>query len=139
MLLEKGYEIFGTSRDALASNFNNLDLLGIKKDVNYLSVDLSDFRSVLKAVDEVRPDEIYNLAGQTSVGLSFEQPVEAMESIASATLNLLEVIRFVNPVIRFYSAGSSECFGDTGTLAATEKTHLILVVLMPLLKAQRII
>jgi len=122
LLLEKGYEVYGTSRDALALNFNNLDLLGIKKDVNYLSVDISDFRSILKAVDGVMPDEIYNLAGQTSVGLSFEQPVEAMESIASATLNLLEVIRFVNPVIRFYSAGSSECFGDTGSVAATEET-----------------
>lgn len=122
LLLEKGYEVYGTSRDALASNFNNLDLLGIKKDVNYLSVDISDFRSVLNAVDVVRPDEIYNLAGQTSVGLSFEQPVEAMESIAVATLNLLEVIKFLNPAIRFYSAGSSECFGDTGTVFVTEKT-----------------
>jgi len=122
LLIEKGYEVYGTSRDVLSSDFNNLDFLEIKKDIKYLSVDISDFRSILKVVDSVMPDEIYNLAGQTSVGLSFEQPVEAIESIANATLNLLEVIRFVNPVIRFYSAGSSECFGETGSVAATEET-----------------
>ena len=122
LLIEKGYEVYGTSRDVLSSDFNNLDFLEIKKDIKYLSVDISDFRSILKVVDSVMPDEIYNLAGQTSVCLSFEQPVEAIESIANATLNLLEVIRFVNPVIRFYSAGSSECFGETGSVAATEET-----------------
>lgn len=122
LLIEKGYEVYGTSRDVFSANFGNLELLGIKKSIKFLSVNPSDFRSVLSAVKEVRPDEIYNLAGQTSVGLSFEQPVEAMESIAVATLNLLEVIKFVNPVIRFYSAGSSECFGDTGVIPATEET-----------------
>ena len=64
----------------------------------------------------------YNLAGQSSVGLSFEQPVETMESIAIGTLNLLEAIRFLNPAIRFYNAGSSECFGDTGGAPADEAT-----------------
>jgi len=68
------------------------------------------------------PDEVYNLAGQSYVGLSFEQPVETMESIVIGTLNLLEAIRFLNPAIRFYNAGSSECFGDTGVTLADENT-----------------
>ena len=71
-----------------------------------------------------QPDEIYNLAGQTSVGLSFDQPVEAIESIAIGVLNLLEAIRFVERPIAFYNAGSSECFGDTGDKPATEDTPI---------------
>jgi GDPmannose 4,6-dehydratase len=76
--------------------------------------------SVLKVAAGVHPDQIYNLAGQTSIGLSFEQPVECMESISTATLDLLEVIRFLGGGIRFFSAGSSECFDDTGQTPATE-------------------
>jgi GDPmannose 4,6-dehydratase len=74
----------------------------------------NDFRSVLQTVARAAPDEIYNLAGQTSVGLSFEQPVESIESNVIGVLNLLEAIRFVERPIAFYNAGSSECFGDTG-------------------------
>lgn len=123
LLLEKGYEVFGTSRDVVGSYFQNLDVLKIKSRVQLLSMDVTDFRSVLYVVDRVRPSQIFNLAGQTSVGLSFDQPVEAMESIGVATLNLLEVIRFVDPLIRFYNASSSDCFGDTGANAATEETQ----------------
>jgi GDPmannose 4,6-dehydratase len=71
---------------------------------------------------KIRPDEVYNLAGQSSVGLSFEQPVETMESVSIGTLNLLEAIRFSGQPIRFYNAGSSECFGDTNGEAASENT-----------------
>ena len=77
---------------------------------------------MLKVVSGVAPDEIYNLAGQTSVGLSFEQPVECMESIAGGTLNLLEVIRYLGAPVRLFNAGSSECFGDTGRTPANEDT-----------------
>ena len=83
---------------------------------------LTDFRSVLQVLTKIQPDEIYNLAGQTSVGLSFGQPVETLESIATGTLNLLEAIRFLGTPIKFYNAGSSECFGDTGNIAAEETT-----------------
>jgi len=83
---------------------------------------VNDFRSVLHTLKCFSPDEIYNLAGQTSVGLSFEQPVETMESIAGGTLNLLEAIRFADYPVRFYNAGSSECFGDTGDAPADEGT-----------------
>lgn len=120
LLLEKGYEVYGGSRDAQMSSFTNLKRLSIDKQVKLLSISINDFRSVLQTILKVRPDELYNLAGQSSVGLSFEQPVETLESISIGTLNLLEAIRFSNLPIRFYNAGSSECFGDTGSIAADE-------------------
>jgi len=122
LLIDKGYEVVGTSRDAMVASKSNLVSLGIHDKVVLTSMAINDFRSVLGVVQHHRPSEIYNLAGQTSVGLSFDQPVEAMESIAHGTLNLLEAIRFVDPSIRFYNAGSSECFGDTGSSPADEET-----------------
>jgi len=122
LLLGKGYKVYGTSRDAQMSSFGNLERLGIKGQVTLLSMALSDFRSVIQVLSKVHPDEIYNLAGQSSVGLSFEQPVETLESITTGTLNLLEAIRFIDRPVRFYSAGSSECFGDTGNHPADEQT-----------------
>lgn len=123
-LLEKGYEVWGTSRDAQAASFSNLAKLGIVSRIHKISMAPNDFRSVLSAISQCNPDEIYNLSGQTSVGLSFEQPVEALESIATGTLNILEAIRFLGGAIRFYSAGSSECFGDVGSIPANENTRL---------------
>lgn len=122
LLLAKGYEVLGTSRDAMATPFSNLIKLNIRDQLQTTSMAINDFRSVFGVVQRFKPDEIYNLAGQTSVGLSFEQPVEAIESIAQGTLNMLEVIRLVDRPIRFYNAGSSECFGDTGSKPADETT-----------------
>ena len=122
-LLEKGYEVWGTSRDAQASAFGNLLRLGIRDQVKTISMAANDFRSVLQAISHSEPDEIYNLAGQSSVGLSFEQPAETLESIATGTLNLLEVMRFTGLPARFYNAGSSECFGDIKGIAADENSH----------------
>lgn len=122
LLLKKGYEVFGTARDVQTSNFGNHARLGIAGRVKLESMAPHDFRSVLQVLRRVEPDEIYNLAGQTSVGLSFDQPVETLDSIAQGTLNLLEVIRFNSRPVRFYNAGSSECFGDTGSQGATEDT-----------------
>ena len=122
LLLEKGYEVCGTSRDAQMSSFQNLVRLGIRDRVKLASMSLTDFRSVLQVLNKVQPDEVYNLAGQSSVGLSFEQPVETLESIATGTLNLLEAIRFIGAPIRLYNAGSSECFGETGEAGADEST-----------------
>ena len=123
-LLGLGYRVVGTSRDAQMCDTSRLQRLGIADDIEIVSLAPNDFRSVLKVVSGTAPDEIYNLAGQTSVGLSFEQPVECMESISAATLNLLEVIRYLGKGIRFFSAGSSECFGDSGRTPATEETPL---------------
>ncbi|MEQ9372511.1 MAG: GDP-mannose 4,6-dehydratase [Coleofasciculus chthonoplastes F3-SA18-01] len=122
LLLNEGYSVCGTSRDAQMSSFQNLVLLGIRDQVKLESAALTDFRSVLQVLMKNQPDEVYNLAGQSSVGLSFEQPVETLESISIGTLNLLEAIRFTGEPIKFYNAGSSECFGDIGTEAADETT-----------------
>ncbi len=122
LLLEKGYEVYGTSRDAQLSTFINLHRLGIYDDVEFYSTALTDFRSVLQVLSHVEPDELYNLAGQSSVGLSFQQPVEALESISLGTLNLLESIRFLGITTRIYNASSSECFGDTAGVPANEST-----------------
>jgi GDPmannose 4,6-dehydratase len=120
LLLDKGYRVIGTSRDATTNSFANLQRLGIADRIGTASMVLTDFRSVLQTLDRVEPDEIYNLAGQSSVGLSFQQPVETLDSIAGGTINLLEAVRFTGRSARLYNAGSSECFGDTGGRAANE-------------------
>jgi GDPmannose 4,6-dehydratase len=122
LLLEKGYRVCGTSRDAQVANFANLDRLSITDHVERESMVLTDFRSTLQTITKTKPDEVYNLAGQSSVALSFQQPVETIDSISVGTLNLLEAVRFLGSDIRIYNASSSECFGDTGAEAATEQT-----------------
>ena len=122
LLLDKGYAVHGTSRDAEASAFSGLSALGVRDRVTVHSTALTDFRSVLQTIAKVEPDEIYNLSGQSSVGLSFQQPVETLESIATSTLNVLETLRFLAAPVRFYNAGSSECFGNTGEDPADEET-----------------
>jgi GDPmannose 4,6-dehydratase len=123
LLLEKDYIIIGTSRDAQLSSFSNLKKLGIYDKISFETMALSDYRSVLNVVMNTLPDEIYNLAGQTSVALSFQQPVETIESIIIGTLNLLEAIRFTKKEIKFYNAGSSECFGNTSSSGANEESE----------------
>lgn len=122
LLLAKGYQVTGTSRDAQVSSFSNLVRLGIREEVTLESMVLTDFRSTLQTLRKAMPDEVYNLAGQSSVGLSFQQPVETMESVALGTLNLLEAIRFLELETRLYNASSSDCFGDTGGQSADEDT-----------------
>lgn len=120
LLLGKGYRVVGTSRDALMGHFTGLTALGIRTQVSIVSMALNDFRSVLQTLNRVAPNEIYNLAGQSSVGLSFDQPMETIESVAIGSLNLLEAIRFTGRDIRLYNAGSSECFGNSGELPCNE-------------------
>ena len=122
LLLEKGCEVYGGTRNVQTSTFSNLVKLGIKDEVNLVTININDFRSVLQSIFDIKPDEIYNLAGQSSVSLSFEQPVETLESISTGTLNILEAIRFSKIPIRFYNAGSSECFGNGGIIPANELT-----------------
>ena len=121
-LLQKGYEVTGTSRDVRVTSLKNLDRLGIRGKVTLILVDLTNFQSVLQALQNVRPEEVYNLAGQSSVALSFERPVETMESIVVATLNLLEAMRLSKRATRFFSPASGECFGDTDGKPADEGT-----------------
>jgi len=121
-LLAKGYDVWGTSRDAQASSFSNLQALSILDKVHLVSMSQSDFRSVFTALETSDPDEVYFLAGQSSVGLSFELPVETLESITVGTLNMLEAIRLRRRPVKLYHASSSECFGDVGNIAADEHT-----------------
>lgn len=121
-LLSLGYRVAGTSRDGEMMRGANLERLGIRDAVSIHSMATADFRSIIQTLDRLDIDEIYNLSGQSSVGLSFDQPVETMDSIAGATLTLLEAIRFRGRPVRFYNAGSSECFGDIGDVPATEDT-----------------
>jgi len=122
LLLSKGYQVYGTARDAQTQTFDNLGRLGIRDKVALESVAITDFRSILQVLLKTEPDEIYNLAGQSSVGLSFQQPVETFESISVATVNILEAIRFSGLPARFYNACSGECFGDTPEGGADEDT-----------------
>jgi GDPmannose 4,6-dehydratase len=122
LLLGKGYAVWGTSRDAQGAAFPNLRQLGIRDRIRAVSLVPDDFRSVFLAIKQSRPEEIYYLAGQSSVGLSFEQPAETMQSTVLGVLNVLEACRLVDHPIRLYHAGSSECFGDTQGQAADEET-----------------
>ncbi len=123
LLLSKGYEVWGTSRDVQNSSMSNLTALGIVDRVHLVSMAPGDFRSVFNAVEISDPGEVYLLAGQSSVGLSFEQPAETLESILTGALNVLEVLRLRKKNTRLYHAGSSECFGDTEGNPANEKTQ----------------
>ena len=117
LLRDQGYEVHGTSRDKEMANTSGLQRMGVLGDVTIHSAALLDFRSVLQVIGDVRPDEIYNLAGQSSVGLSFAQPVETFEGIILGTLNILECLRFLKLPARFYNATSGEVFGNTETPA----------------------
>lgn len=122
LLLDKGYEVHGASRDAESQSFRRLELLGIRDRVTTHSASPRDFRELLQLIDGIQPDEIYNLAGQSSVGLSFSQPVETMDSIAQATLVMLEVIRYLRLPVRLYNSASSECFGDVAPDAKSDES-----------------
>jgi len=122
LLLDEGYQVCGASRDREVNTFENLRRLAIHDRVSLRSASLIDFRSVVQVIDKVDADEIYNLAAQSSVGLSFEQPVETIDSSLNGTINILEALRFLKSKARFYNASSSECFGNTVEGAANERT-----------------
>ena len=123
LLHDQGYEVHGTTRDKQTANTAGLQYVGVLSDIMIHSAALVDFRSVLQVIDDVRPDEIYNLAGQSSVGLSFAQPVETFEGIILGTLNILECLRSLKLPVRFYNAASGDIFGNTD-IPADEKAPL---------------
>lgn len=123
LLLEKNYEVHGTSRDVDLANWNSLYELGIYKNIKLHSMLPSDFKSVLDVFNKCNPDEVYFLAGQSSVALSFEQPLETIQSSVIGILNILEVCKISKKKIRIYNAGSSECFGDITDKIANEDTN----------------
>lgn len=121
-LLRSGFAVHGTSRDPGSAPREVLKALGLDGRVEIHALTPVDCNSLSKIIERVRPTHIYNLSGQSSVGLSFERPVESMESIVLSTLNFLEALRKGRSDTRFYNAGSSEVFGDTLMAPATEDT-----------------
>ena len=122
-LLSKTYQVWGTSRNCENTKFENLTYLGIKEKVKLISMVSNDFGSVFNALKNIAPDEIYFLSGQSSVGLSFDQPSETIQSFTLGILNVLEAIRVLQIPVKLYHASSSECFGDIGLSAADENTR----------------
>ncbi len=121
-LLERGYSVHGTSRDHEMSSFGNLKRLGIYDRIRLHSASLGDYRAIVEIMSVVKPTEVYNLAAQSSVGLSFSQPVNTINSTVLGVINILEALRFLCLDARLYNASSGECFGNTGPEGATEAT-----------------
>ena len=124
ILLEKGYKVFGTYRRTSSVNFWRLEELGVATHPNLelVEFDLTDPSICIRLIEKAQPDEIYNLAAQSFVGVSFEQPITTAEITGIGTVNLLEAIRIVNPAIRFYQASTSEMFGKVQAIPQTEST-----------------
>ncbi len=124
LLLEKGYEVYGTYRRSSSMNFWRIEELGIQDNPNLhlLEYDLNDQTSNIRLIDKVKPDEIYNLAAQSFVGVSFDQPISTAHTTGIGCLHLLEAIRIINPKIRFYQASTSEMFGKVQQIPQTEDT-----------------
>lgn len=121
-LLKKGYRVFGTYRRLSTPNFWRLKYLGIENEVNFIPADLSDQSSIIESIKQSRPDELYNLAAQSYVGASFDQPIISGEITGIAVTKILESIRIINPKIKFYQASSSELYGNTPYSILDENT-----------------
>jgi GDPmannose 4,6-dehydratase len=124
LLLSKGYAVYGTYRRTSSVNFWRIEELGIQDDPNLhlLEYDLTDLGASISLVNRVQPDEIYNLAAQSFVGVSFEQPTTTAQITGIGALNLLEAIRLINTKIRFYQASTSEMFGKVQAIPQVEDT-----------------
>jgi len=122
LLLKNDYSIIGLTRSYNTANFDKLEYLGIKDKIIFEECDLTDISSIINIFAKYNPDEVYNLASQSSVGLSFNQPIGTIHYNILSVLNLLESIKIVNKNIKFYQASSSEMFGLVKKLPITEET-----------------
>jgi len=124
LLLAKGYVVYGTYRRTSSVNFWRIEELGIQKnpDLHLVEYDLTDLGSSITLIRDAAPDEVYNLAAQSFVGVSFNQPVATAQITGVGALHLLEAIRLVNPKIRFYQASTSEMFGKVQAIPQVEET-----------------
>lgn len=124
LLLEKGYQVYGTYRRLSSQNFWRIKDLGVDKHPNLKLVeyDLTDLGATIRLLDECEPDEIYNLAAQSFVGVSFKQPNTTAQITGLGALNILEAIRIVNRNIKYYQASTSEMFGKVQAIPQTENT-----------------
>jgi len=121
-LLQKGYRVYGGYRRTSSPNFWRLEELAIKDDVELHEVDILDTGNLIRAFDKIQPAEVYNLAAQSFVAVSFEKPVLTGEITAIGVTRVLEAIRIVNPKIKFYQASSSEMFGKVQEIPQKETT-----------------
>ncbi|HQO41360.1 MAG TPA: GDP-mannose 4,6-dehydratase, partial [Spirochaetota bacterium] len=121
-LLEKGYEVYGADRRSGDTTFRRLNEFDIYSDVKILYMDHLELINIHRTIDRIRPDEVYNLAAQSFVGTSFEQPIITSDINAMGVIRLLEVLRLVNPSIRFYQASTSEMFGKVKQVPQNEDT-----------------
>lgn len=124
LLLNKGYTVYGTYRRTSSVNFWRIEELGIKQNPNLhlVEYDLTDLSSSIRLLQESKATEVYNLAAQSFVGVSFDQPLTTAEITGIGPVNLLEAIRIVNPKIRFYQASTSEMFGKVQAIPQKEDT-----------------
>lgn len=124
LLLEKGYSVYGTYRRTSSVNFWRIEELGIEKHPNLhlVEYDMTDLSSSIRLLQTTEATEIYNLAAQSFVGVSFDQPLTTAEITGIGAVNLLEAIRIVNPKVRFYQASTSEMFGKVQAIPQTEDT-----------------
>ena len=122
LLLNKGYTVVGLVRSLSGANTARLQYLGIAEKITLRECDMLDLSQVIKILNDVKPHEIYNLAAQSSVSLSFEQPIGTIQYNINSVLNLLEAIRLVIPSAKFYQASSSEMFGLIEQLPITENS-----------------
>ena len=124
LLLEKGYKVVGTVRSYRCANSKNFEYLGIEKDLLLEELDLLDMANVIRIIQKYKPEEIYNLAAQSSVGLSFDQPLGTFSFNTTSVNNLLESIRFFSPMTKLYQASSSEMYGRVKTMPITLETPM---------------
>ncbi len=124
LLLQKGYTVYGTYRRTSSVNFWRIQALEIEKHprLHLVEYDLTDLSAAIRLLERSKPSEVYNLAAQSFVGVSFEQPITTAEITGIGALHLLEAIRIVNPSIRFYQASTSEMFGKVQAVPQTEET-----------------
>jgi GDPmannose 4,6-dehydratase len=122
LLLDKGYEVYGAHRRSASMNVWRLHELGVHNEVKFVPLDLMEFSNILRLVDKVQPDEVYNLAAQSFVGISFEEPIYTGDVDGIGVVRLLEAVRLVNPKIRFYQASTSEMFGKAQEVPQSEMT-----------------
>lgn len=122
LLLKYNYKVIGLLRDKNSVNFDKLNYLGITSKIIFENCDLSDLSDIINLINKYQPNEIYNLASQSSVGLSFNNPIETLNFNILSTANILETIKVIDKNIKFYQASSSEMFGSVNNLPLTEKS-----------------
>jgi GDPmannose 4,6-dehydratase len=121
-LLKKGYEVYGAFRRTSELYTDRLKYLGVADNIKFIPLELLEFTNICRTIDKIKPDEVYNLAAQSFVQLSFEEPLYTADVTAMGALRLLESIRAINPRIKYYQASSSEMFGKVQATPQNEMT-----------------